>query len=124
MTETVTTQRSPGRRINVDGRVSAPHAAAIAGVSFRQLDYWLRTYPAALAIDVDGAGEGTGTWRSIAAADVPKIHVVGALSQLGLAPNIAMLMDHDGRRHVLGALRYRLRRVSTAGRRTRVDSVC
>lgn len=61
--------------------VTAPELCTLAGLSFRQADYWTRT---GLITPIDEATPGQGNYRRYSAAEVDKAKAVSALLRAGL----------------------------------------
>lgn len=69
--------------------MSGPRVAELAGVSYRQFDYWVREglIP---TIEIDGvAGEGTGNHRVFTDAELSIAKWMGELVRQGVKPRVA-----------------------------------
>lgn len=87
------------------GYVSAPTAARRARVSHRQVGYWAGTYPERLGVDIAQDGAGTDYPRRVRTADVPKLHVIGRLSEYGLRVADVVRLRPCDRMRLLGRIR-------------------
>lgn len=65
---------------------SAVEACQLAGVTYRQLDYWARNGQVVPSIAEAG---GSGTARRYSSYDVAQLRVLGRLHALGIKPNLA-----------------------------------
>lgn len=68
----------PGPCLVDDGLVSASQAAALAGISYRQLDYWLRVG----LLDSAVPGNGSGSRRRFDSRDVADARLAALLMRL------------------------------------------
>lgn len=69
---------------------SSPEVCALAGCSFRMLDYWCRSHD---LFAPNGRGFGSGTRRRFSAADVKLARALSRLSEAGLMGGGLMLRD-------------------------------
>lgn len=64
----------------MDEAVSSPEAADLAGITYRQLDYWVRTNVVRPVV----RAAGPGSRRLIRREDIPRLRLLGRLQrQLG-----------------------------------------
>lgn len=79
------TQRSersaPSRAAEFDGGFSGAAAAEIAGITYRQLDYWTRTGLVAPSL---GAANGSGSRRRYSYTDLLELRVIKSLLDAGI----------------------------------------
>lgn len=79
----------------------APQVCRIAGISYRQLDYWTTT---GLVTASYGGAKGSGTQRLYSPDDVAVVTAVAALRRFGLSLAMIRRLDEEGRAKVLAAL--------------------
>ena len=60
----------------------APAVCRIAGITYKQLDYWART---GLLVPSLLTARGSGSYRLYSAADVRKAEVIGTLLRIGIS---------------------------------------
>ena len=70
--------------IDREAVTSSYHAADLAGITYRQLDYWARTG----VVTPEHAGRGSGSARRWTAHEVSLLAVVGRLAALGLGRDV------------------------------------
>ncbi len=69
---------------------TTPEACQLAGVSYRQLDYWSRR---GLLVPSITEADGSGSQRRYSSFDVAQARVLGRLSALGIKPG--QIEDHE-----------------------------
>lgn len=79
----------------------APHVCRLAGISYRQLDYWTSTGLVAASYS---SANGSGTQRLYSPDDVSAITAIAALRRFGLSLAMIRRLDDEGRATVLAAL--------------------
>lgn len=78
-------------------RYSAVQAAELAGVSYRQLDYWVRVG----LIDVSQQAQGSGTRRGFDDRDLADLRLASLLMRVRQDTDWAGLVLEDWRDHLL-----------------------
>ena len=68
--------------------MSGPRVAELAGVSYRQLDYWV-TNGLIPMVDIEGGGDGTGNHRVFTDAELNIVKWMGELVRQGVKPRLA-----------------------------------
>lgn len=81
--------------------VRAPAVCRLAGISYRQLDYWTTT---GLVRASYSAANGSGTQRLYSPDDVTTVTTIAALRRFGLSLAMIRRLDEEGRATVLAAL--------------------
>lgn len=88
-----------------DGYRSAYEACAAAGITYRQLDYWVNVG----IIDPSVPAYGSGTARRFSPDDVEALCIAGDLVRLGVNARALRRWDRDERLRVRDAIRTALR---------------
>lgn len=87
----------------MDGAVSSPDAADLAGITYRQLDYWVRNGIVRPLVNASGSGSR----RLIAREDIPRMRLLGRIQRQlgadgtgpsGVSAELARLIMRDYRR--------------------------
>jgi hypothetical protein len=84
-----------GGREPASAGLTGRQAAAAAGITYRQLDYWVTLYADELALEVGNPGSGVA--RAIPRRVMPRLHVAARLVELGLSPTRVFALDHQAR---------------------------
>lgn len=78
--------------------IRAPRFCTLAGITYRQMDYWART---GLLVPSTAAAKGSGTWRGYSVQDVRIARVVKGLLDAGCSlPRIRELGVVEGLRQL------------------------
>jgi DNA-binding transcriptional MerR regulator len=72
------------------GAYRSPDAARLAGISYRQLDFWVRT--GIIPQPSIAPGTGTGTQRLFSRTDITRMATISALLDAGLSVQVAARM--------------------------------
>jgi hypothetical protein len=97
----------------VKGKTAAPVTYSsndimrLTGVSYRQVDYWVRTGLLVTAV----AAEGSGTVRKFAAIEVTVAQVIASLRTIGVGEGASGAVGSDLLRQVAAAVRAGRERV-------------
>jgi hypothetical protein len=77
--------------------VSGREAAARAGVTYRQVDYWVTMFPRFAAELRTDMSPGSGTFRTIRKDRMPRVHIVADLVRCGMDLRTIMAIEHQER---------------------------
>jgi DNA-binding transcriptional MerR regulator len=79
--------------------MSGPRVAELAGISYRQLDYWV-TEGLIPMVDIEGGGQGTGNHRVFTDTELGIAKWMGELVRQGVKPKtasaLAQAIDEQG----------------------------
>jgi hypothetical protein len=84
------------------GLLGALDTCELAGISYRQIDYWCRAFEGRMPIAVDAHGSGSQRW--FRRSDIPKLHVLGKLARLGLPIGEAFELTHQQRLRLVNVM--------------------
>lgn len=76
-------------RIRSQHKFTGPEVQRLAGVTYRQVDYWTRVG----LLNDEGARTGSGSWRMLSESDVHVARLLGWLSLNGVTPNGRIATD-------------------------------